>query len=264
MRAFLSLFAVSARLTLRTIPDLGSVTIAVVRLAAVPVTTGLFYLALATGGGAVSPSTGDALAAGAAVGALSASMAASSLVTLDKFEVTMPHLLLSTAGRPAAWAGRLSTLVGLGLITAIGVSIVGFLIAAPRWSPSEWSLVPAVLVVAAYGGVGIGTLLGALGLGMRDSLVFANFAEFSLPLLCGVVAPVSILPIPLQWAAAPIPITYAISAGRVLGSESGDAVVLELAISFLIGTFWLIAGLVAWRVVETRARSTGSFDLTPL
>ena len=265
IRNFLSLFAISARLTLSTVPDLGSATIAFVRVVAVPVTTGLFYLALATGAGAVPPSTSNALAAGTAVGAMGASMAASALVTLDKFEGTMPHLLLASSGRAAAWAGRLFTLVGLGLVTAVTVSIVGLVIAPRHWEFPQLLLFVSTLVIAAFGGMGIGLLLGAIGLGLRDSLLLANFAEFFLPLICGAVAPIVVLPIPLQWITSIIPITPAISAARSLG-EGGSTVEVatQLVISIALGCVWLLAGLLAWRLVERVARSSGAFELSPL
>lgn len=265
MRRFFSLLGISARLSLSTIPELGSTTIAIVRLVAVPITTGLFYLALATGAGSVAPSTGNALAAGAAVGAMAASMAASALVTLDKFEATIPHLLLASSGRIAAWTGRLSTLVGMGLITAITVSIVGLIIAPPSWQTGQWGLFVLTLLAAAFGGMGIGLLLGAIGLCMRDSLWLANLAEFVLPLICGAVAPVSVLPAPVQWITSVVPITPAISAARTLGAGGSIADVgSELALSLALGCVWLVAGLVSWRIVERLARSTGAFELSPL
>ena len=122
-----------------------------------------------------------------------------------------------------------------------------------------------VLVGIAPAAAGIGLLLGAVSLSLRDNLVLANIAEYVLPLASGVVAPLSALWDPLATAARVIPLSSLIEAGRVGVAEGASGQFWDdYALTLGTGVVWLVVAVVVWTRFERRAPREGALDSSGL
>lgn len=251
----------SARLTFKTLPEFSNWSTVAVSVFAVPGATSLFYLAISSGAGSVPPQAANALAAAAGVGAVSAAISASVLVAQDRFDGTLPFLLIAPHARMAAWSGRFVVVAGLGLLSASLGLVVSLTATGQSFDSSQWAAIPAVLAIASLGSMGLGYALGAVSLRMRDSLLLANIAGYALPLFTGVVAPVGAMPWGLEYVARLIPATHAIAAGRSLVATGVTVDFwLQLLASVFVGGLWFVVGWLLWRSLEKRARSAGNLD----
>jgi ABC-2 type transport system permease protein len=255
------LFVSAAFIAYRSLPELGSWKAIATRVLAVPIGAGLFYLALASGGGTAPISASDAIAAGASVGAINAAIAASVLIAHDRFESTLPYLAIASHGRAAAWAGRLTLVTAIGTIAGVVTTVVALSIAGEQLPLESWAAVTLVLLLASASAIGLGFLLGAVSLRLSDSLLLANVAEYALPLICGAVAPLSVFPNALAACLRWIPPAGAVEAGRALANEGiGHEFWFDLVVSASSGILILIAGTVIWHFLERQARRDGSIE----
>ncbi|WP_426520655.1 hypothetical protein ACPPVQ_08755 [Diaminobutyricibacter sp. McL0618] len=255
------MFPSALLIAVRSLPELQSWKTIAIRIGAVPVAAGLFYLALASGGGTTRVGSGDAIAAAASVGAINAAIAANVLIAHDRFESTLPYVTIASRGRTRAWAARLSTVMAIGIAASVVTVIVTLAVAGELRPGCTWVGIVAVLVVSSASAMGLGFLLGALSLIFGDSLLLANIAEYVLPLICGAVAPLSVFPDivadTLRW----IPPASAIEAGRLLANEgAGPAFWSALGAAICSGAAALTVGLLAWHSLERRARRDGSIE----
>lgn len=256
-----AILLISARLAFKSLPEFSTWVTVVVRVLAVPAATSLFYLAISSGAGMAPLQAANAIAAAAGVGAVSAAVAASVLVAQDRFNGTLTYLMIAPYSRISAWTGRFILVAGFGLVMAVIGLSVSLAITGQAFNLSQWAGIPAVLLVASLSSVGVGYALGAVSLRMRDSLLLANVAEYALPLLTGIVAPVSALPGGLEYVARLIPLTHAIEAGRTLVANGvTSAFWMQLLAGALTGIVWFVVGWYAWKVLEKRARAAGNVD----
>lgn len=254
------MISISARLAFRSLPELGSWTTAGIRLLAVPIAMGLFYLALASGGGSAAVDPSDAVAAAAGVGAVSAAVATSSMIAHDRFESTLGLLVIATHHRAEMWMGRFLVLGGMGLLASCATAIVTLLIVQPVWTAAQWLGLLPVLLLASLSSIGFGFFLGALSLYFKDAFLLTNAAEFTLPIVCGVVAPISVFPQAMSTALFAIPATGAIEAGRVLANGEAASWLPAATLSLFMGGLFLAAGVLLWSVLERQARQHGTID----
>ncbi|MFB7843653.1 ABC transporter permease [Microbacterium sp. NPDC056052] len=253
-------FMIGARIAINSLPETRTVVTLLVRLAAVPLLTALFYVMLATGGTtALTPA--DALAASLAVGAIQATVATCSLLATDRFEGTSTFHL--TAPRPPIMlsAGRLSVPTIIGFVTGSITSVSLLLVSAASVSPSGWALALLTVATAVLGSVGLGYFLAALSLSLRDSLVTANLAGYFLPLVCGVVAPLTLFP---AWAQIPLgilPLSHGTTAAReFMTSGTTSSAWFSLTLCMLTGIGWAVVGAVVWRLQQRRALRIGTAE----
>lgn len=128
-----------------------------------------------------------------------------------------------------------------------------------------WGVGALVMVGIAPAALGIGFLLGAVSLSLQDNLVLANVAEYVLPLLSGVVAPIVVLGEPLARAARVIPLSSLIEAGRVgIAEGMSDRFFAEYTLALVAGVLWLALAIVVWGRFERRARRYGAPDSSGL
>ena len=118
-----------------------------------------------------------------------------------------------------------------------------------------------VFRLAMYVAIGIGFLIGAASLSLRDSLLLSNIAEYVLPLAAGVVAPLSVLWHPIDLVARVIPLANLIEAGRT-GVDEGmsEGFWGDYALALGTGVVWVIAAVVVWGRFERRARRVGTLE----
>jgi ABC-2 type transport system permease protein len=172
---------------------------------------------------------------------------------------TMEHLLVSPANRFALYFGRgfLPILLSLATVTVALVYAIT-IFQAPIASGSGWAVGVSV-VLTAFAMVGFGLLLGGIALYLRTSLILANIFLFVGLLLSGANFPVSVLPLPLQWAGDALPLTWGIAAIRTSLSGGGLDQLAPLwgaVVVSAIASYGLAIGL--WTTFERRALKTGS------
>lgn len=254
------LFTSAARIAFLSLPEAGSWLLTLVRVVFVPVASGLFYLAMSSGGtGELTPANG--LTAAAAVGALTASMAAASLLASDRFEGTIALLVIAPRSHGMMWAGRLTVVLGLGLATSLVTAIVTLFLTGAAFSFGELGAALLALCAATLSSIGVGQFIGALSLRMKDAFLLPNFSEFALPILCGVVAPIAVFPSALQWVASIFPLTHVTQAIRALAHTGiTQTFWLALLLAVGVGVVWLAGAVAAWKVFQGRARATGDLE----
>jgi len=254
-------FLISARIAWRTLPESLGGTAAFVRVIAVPALTALFYLAIASGAGYTAVGLDDAVAAALGVGGVSASIAVAVLVAGDRFNGTLPFLIIASQNRILSSAGRFCVIAALGLVTAaVGLVAPLAIVGAPA-ALGGWMAIALSMLSTAAAAIGVGYVVGALSLRLRDSLALANAAEYVLPLFAGAVSPLSTMPTPLAWAASCLPLSHVIEAGRV-GAENGlnDVFWQQLITGLGISLVWIVAAFMCWLWFERQARVRGTLD----
>lgn len=259
MKAF-PLFTSAAKLAFVSLPEAGSWILTLVRVVFVPIASGLFYLAMSSGGtGELTPANG--LTAAAAVGALSASMATSSLIASDRFEGTIALLAIAPRSQGMMWAGRLTVVLGLGLATSLITASATLVVTGAALTQREIGAILVALCAATLSSIGLGQFIGAMSLRMKDAFLLPNFGEFALPILCGVVAPITVFPSALQWLASVFPLTHATQAIRGLEANGlTSSFWVSVSLSIGVGLVWLICAMAAWRYFQRRARTTGDLE----
>ncbi|MDP9738163.1 ABC transporter permease [Curtobacterium sp. 260] len=232
------------------------------RLGLIPLLTSLFYLAIASGAGLRAPTTGDAVAAALAVGSVTASVAVATLMAEDRFEGTTAFLFIAHTNRIASWVGRFVVVSGLGVFVACIGLVPSLLVVGVPQTGSTWIAILLTVSAVAPTAVGIGFLLGAVSLFLRDSLVLANLSEYLIPLLAGVVAPIEILWDPVAAVARAIPLTSLIASARIGVTAEGLAggFWLNYSGALLMGLLWAGAAAVTWHASEKSARRGGTVD----
>lgn len=253
-------FAVGARVSYASLPETRSSTTFTVGLVVVPFLTALFYLLLASGGEGNLP-PGDALAASLASGAIAATVTVSTLVVTDRFEGTRAFLLLSPRTNASLWLGRLSVPVLIGWVTGTASSSAILLLSGAPIAPDIWCLVPLFVAAAVLTSAGFGIFVGGVGLGMGDPLAASHIVGFTLPLACGVIAPISLFPAPIEAVAGWLPLTHVTSAARSVMEPGGAAAAGEgMLLAGAVGSLWGLVGVVVWKLHERRIVREGASE----
>jgi len=244
--------------TVRSRPEFLDRTTALLVLLGGPVVTAVLYLALATGGGTAVGTLEDAVASGLAVAGLSAGMAASALLSSDQHNGTLPFIVVSPTRRTAVWLGRVTVVVGLGVLEGAVGTVATLSVTDTFPPPGVTAAVLGLILEVAVVSVGLGAAIGAAGLVLRDSMLLPNIAEQVIVVLCGAVAPAGVLWPPLQILARGLPLSWSIEAGRAVAE--GVVPVAESATAAVVGAMWAVVAVALWTVLERRARRTGAIE----
>ena len=108
--------------------------------------------------------------------------------------------------------------------------------------------------------LGIGYLIGAIVLRMRDANFFVDAADFIVVALSGAGFPIIVLPGLVRWVSYLLPTTYALDLMRVSALDTPPLLPLPLEWSMLAVTSvtLLVVGRWAWLVTEHHLRRTGT------
>jgi ABC-2 type transport system permease protein len=165
-----------------------------------------------------------------------------------------------TPTRPETFVlGRAFSGLLLSAVASAALVLIGLLVFGASVSGGLLVAVPA-LAVASVSMIGVGYLVAAAVLLMRDPNFFVDATNFLFAMLSGVAFPVLVLPALVQPLAYLLPTTYAVDLLRVyaLGTRPLIDPALEwLALVFLAGAMiWL--GRVAFARTERRMRVRGT------
>ena len=248
MRGLVANVQAGALIAWRTLPELGSPALVVVRLVLVPGFTALFYLAIASRGDLGDASFGDALAAACVAAGVAAAVSCATLLSFDRFEGTTEQWAL--ADRRAASLvsiGRNAVVLALGFCSGVSSILALAALRAVALPDGGASLSVACLLVASLSGVGLGLFVGVVSATMRDSLLLVNLTELGLPVLSGAATTITSLPAPAFWLAAALPTGWVTEAARSAGAahSAGTAQPAsgDLVAALVTGAVWAAAAL---------------------
>lgn len=175
---------------------------------------------------------------------------------------TLSLLLVTPARRLAIFGGRAVPTIANGSAVTIISLVIGA--ALLRVSIPVTAALPLVVVVviAAASCTGLGLLLAAVALRVRETAVLPNIVYGTMLIFGGVNAPLDRLPVWMQVVGNVLPLTHAIAAGRLVaaGRPLGDVGGL-LAIEIGIGAAYALAGLGLLRLLETSSRRNATLEL---
>jgi ABC-2 type transport system permease protein len=185
--------------------------------------------------------------------------AMSNAISGERNQATLPLLLVSPARRVPLFLGRSLPVILNGFLVAVVALAVGAVLLRVRFPVSSLPPLALVVAVCAFACTGLGLLVAALALRIREVAVLSNVFFGILLIFSGVNVPVSALPDWMAAISAWLPLTHGIAAARevaagaALGSVSPD-LLTEAGIGALYVAVALV--LLAWLEQESRRRAT--------
>ena len=151
-------------------------------------------------------------------------------------------------------AALLIAVVSTAILVLIGVWLFGAEL-APRLA-----IAVPILAIASIGVLGIGYLVGAVVMRMREANFFVDAADFIFVGLSGAAFPIVVLPDAVRWISYLLPTTYALDLMRVaaLGTRPLLDVRVEWVLLAATSIVLLVVGRWAWLATEHRLRVMGT------
>jgi ABC-2 type transport system permease protein len=153
------------------------------------------------------------------------------------------------------------TLSGMlvGIVTTVILVLVGIWLFGAQIAPRLAIAVP-VLALASVGVLGIGYIIGAIVLRMREASFFVDSTHFIFVALSGAAFPIIVLPELVRWVAYLLPTTHALDLMRVAALDTPPLLALPVEWLMLVLTSLalLVIGRRAWLATEHRLRRQGT------
>jgi ABC-2 type transport system permease protein len=150
-----------------------------------------------------------------------------------------------------------------GIITAAVTTVVligvGIVVFGAGIAPQLVVALP-IIGLTSVGVLGIGYLIGAIVLRMRDANFFVDAADFIFVTLSGAAFPILVLPEFVRWISYLLPTTHALDLVRVsaLGTRPLLPAPIEWAALVLTSVALVVVGRWAWLATEHRLRVEGT------
>jgi ABC-2 type transport system permease protein len=180
----------------------------------------------------------------------------------ERYFQTLGLLLASPARRIPLFLGRAMPVILNGFLVSVVALFGGALIL--RVSLPLDALLPLVLVVmvASFSCTGLGLVMAAMSLRVRETAVLANVLFGTLLIFCGVNVPLSSMPSWMQSVAAWLPMTHSISAARGLAASASWSTVLPaVRAEVVIGLMYLAIGMAMLRWLERESRRHATLEI---
>jgi ABC-2 type transport system permease protein len=201
---------------------------------------------------------GNALVAAAAPGIF----ATSQTIADERYTHTLALLVVSPANRIALFLGRAAPVIANGIILSAWVFTVGALLFRIHIPAAALPGLALTIAITAYACVGLGLLNASLALRWRESSVLSNFLLYVLLILAGINVPLDRLPHWLSTLAQGLPVTHGAKAARQLAAGASLHHVGGLiAAEALVGTSYVLLGLITIRYFETEARKGAALEV---
>lgn len=151
-------------------------------------------------------------------------------------------------------AGLVFAAASTAILVVVGTWLFGASI-APRVAVAL-----PVIALTAGGVLGIGYLVGALVLRMRDANFFVDAADFIFVGLSGAAFPIVVLPDAVRWASYLLPTTYALDLVRAsaLGTTPLLPAPVEWVLLAVTSVAFVVIGRRTWLGTERRMRVRGT------
>ena len=187
--------------------------------------------------------------------------AMSSTIGGERYSQTLSLVLATPARRIPLFLGRSLPVIANGWFVAMFGVVVGSLLLSVDVPATAWPAITLVVAVASMSSTGLGLVMGAISLRIRDSATLGNVFFLLLLIFTGTNVALEDMP---GWMAAVgewLPLTHAIQATRALAdgaalSDVGDLVLHEL----LIGAGYVVIGLATLRWLESISRRRATLD----
>ncbi|HET7686161.1 MAG TPA: ABC transporter permease [Candidatus Limnocylindria bacterium] len=155
--------------------------------------------------------------------------------------------------------GRAIGGLAIGGSASVVLIAIGWVVFGASFSAGTWLALPA-LGVAALSMIGIGYLVSAAVLRMREPNFFVDATNFLFAMASGVAFPVMVLPDLVRWVAFLLPTTYALDILRVHALGTRPIAPEPIEWLALVGTSLLACGVgvAAFRRTEHRMRVQGT------
>ncbi len=153
-------------------------------------------------------------------------------------------------------AGILTATVSTVVLVGVGILLFGAGIA-----PQLAVAVP-IIALTSVGVLGIGYLVGAVVMRMRDANFFVDAADFIFAALSGAAFPILVLPEFVRWVAYLLPTTHALDLVRVsaLGTRPLLPPAVEWVALAVTSIAFVVVGRWAWMATERRMRVLGTLN----
>jgi len=140
------------------------------------------------------------------------------------------------------------------ILVGVGIWLFGASM-APRLA-----IAAPILAITTIGVLGIGYLIGAIVLRMKEASFFVDATDFLFVAISGAAFPIVVLPEVVRWVAYLLPTTYALDLMRVtaLGTRPLVPVPVEWLLLALTSVILLVVGRWAWLRTERRLRVLGA------
>ena len=149
----------------------------------------------------------------------------------------------------------------IAVMSTIVLVVVGTWLFGASLEPILGMAIP-VLLLTSVGILGIGYLIGAVVLRMREANFFVDAADFLFVVLSGAAFPIIVLPELVRWIAYLLPTTHALDLIRVsaLGTIPLLPAPVEWVMLLLTSVAMLVVGRWSWLGTERRLRVQGTLD----
>lgn len=180
----------------------------------------------------------------------------------ERFQQTLGYILGSPAPRIPLFLGRALPVVLNGFVISVFALVVGGAILGETFSPGTLASIAVVTLVSAFACTGLGLLLAALGLVVREISVLNNLLFGFLLVFTGANVPLDALPDVLQLISHGLPLRHGIEAAREVaaGASLGDVRGLVGA-EALVGLAYGVFGFSMLRLFEQLSRRRATLDL---
>lgn len=151
-------------------------------------------------------------------------------------------------------AALLIAAVSTAILVLIGIWLFGAEL-APRLA-----IAAPVLAIASIGVLGIGYLVGAVVMRMREANFFVDAADFIFVALSGAAFPILVLPDAVRWASYLLPTTHALDLMRVAALDTPPLLPMVVEWIMLAATSvgLLVVGRATWLRTEHLLRVRGT------
>lgn len=187
--------------------------------------------------------------------------AMSSTIGGERYSQTLSLVLATPARRTPLFLGRSLPVVANGWAVAMFGVVVGALLLGVDVPGAAWPLIALVVAVASVSSTGLGLVMGAISLRIRDSATLGNVLFLALLIFTGTNVALADLP---GWMAAVgewLPLSHAIQATRALADGAAWSDVDGLVVhELLVGAAYLVVGLASLRWLEWLSRSNATLD----
>jgi ABC-2 type transport system permease protein len=179
----------------------------------------------------------------------------------ERWSQTLGLLLASPASRIPLFLGRALPIVANGFVVALFSLIVGAAMLRVALPVGSLPAIALVVAVTAYSVTGIGLVMAALALRVRESAVLSNIMLGILLVFCGVNVPLTELPRWMVAIAEWLPLTHGIEAARRLVAGGSRAAVTGLTLRELaVGTLYVLIGLAMLAYFEQESRRHATLE----
>jgi ABC-2 type transport system permease protein len=147
----------------------------------------------------------------------------------------------------------------IAVVSTVILVLIGIWLFGAELAPRLAIAVP-ILAIASVGVLGIGYLVGAVVMRMREANFFVDTADFIFVALSGAAFPIVVLPDAVRWMSYLLPTTHALDLMRVAALDTPPLLPLTLEWLMLAVTSvaLLLIGRAVWLRTEHRLRVRGT------